>query len=411
MRIDYVLLDASVAGGTVRTVFTMSQALAARGHQVRIISLYASRPAGSFPPPPEVPIVTLLPRRPPVREWWRHAGPAMKAAQNAAARRRQSRLVRGHDHQAWRYTAASDKALRRYVRDTDAEVIIGTRAGINLALGQLDTQAVRVVQEHVGLHLLRRPAREAFAATLPAVDAVVTLTRPDARRYRRLLGPGTWVEAIPNAVERPPGPRVVGGARVAIAAGRLAPQKGFDLLVDAWRPVAEAHPDWTLHVYGRGELADQLQELIDAHGLSDRVLLKGFAPDLRARLQQGSAFVLSSRFEGMPMVLLEAMAAGLPVVAFDCPTGPRQVIRHESSGLLVPRESVPDLSAALLRLVADADLRRRLAQGAVDRIEDFSVERIATRWERLLENLVGRSPDGGVGRIRSHSVARSGAAS
>lgn len=404
MKLDYVLLDASVGGGTVRTVFTMAQALAERGHEVRIVSVLWTRPEPAFTPPAAVPIQVLVPRRPAIREWWRRPREAARAIARAPARRRPSPLVGEHDTQAWRYSAATDAALRRHLRRTDAEVVVGTRSGINLTLAQLEGSAAVLVQEHVGLHLAGRRLREALRDRLHRVDAVVTLTGVDARRYRQLLDDRVPVHVVPNAVE-PTGPDPDAGserARVVLAAGRLAPQKGFDLLVEAWRPVADEHPDWELHIYGRGPLEAQLRDQIEAAGLTGRVVLRGFAPDLHARLQQASAFVLSSRFEGLPMVLLEAMACGLPVVAFDCPTGPRQVIRDARSGLLVPRESVPDLSEALLAVVGDADLRHRLSVGATHRVEHFSVPRVADRWEQVLSlHAAGRgspSPGGSAGQ-------------
>lgn len=386
MRIDYLLLDSTAGGGIVRTVFTMSEALAARGHDVRIISLFSDRPTLSFPAPVSVPIRTLL-GEPGVADARPRGTPTLRAVARAAARRRPSRLVGPHDDQALRYSALTDAALRRYLGDSDADVVLGTRSGLNLALAQLSSRGLRVAQEHVGLHRAGAGMRTAYRKILPGLDAVVTLTPVDARRYRRLLGDDVPVHAVPNSVmpsDRP----APGDHRVVIAAGRLARQKGFDLVVEAWRPVARAHPDWSLHIHGRGPLAGQLRSQVDAAGLGDQVVLHGFTPDLEPRLREASAFVLSSRFEGMPMVVLEAMAAGLPVVSFDCRTGPRQLLRGGRSGILVPPRSIPALSDALLRIVEDPDLRRRLSEASIDRAQHFSVDRIAVRWERLLEGLL-----------------------
>ena len=387
MRIDYLLLDATAGGGIVRTVFTMSEALAARGHDVRIVSLFSERPALSFPAPVSVPIRTLL----------REPGVGLRAVTRAAAHRLPSRLVGPYDDQAWRFSALTDAVLRRYLRDTDADVVLGTRSSLNLALAQLPSPKLRVAQEHVGLHRAGAEVRAAYREVFPGLDAVVALTPIDARRYRSLLGASVPVHAVPNAVRPADGP-APGDRRVVLAAGRLARQKGFDLLVEAWRPVARAHPDWSLHVHGRGPQAGELRAQVDAAGLGDQVVFHGFTPDLEPRLREASAFVLSSRFEGMPMVVLEAMAAGLPVVSFDCPTGPRQLLRGGRSGILVPPKSVAGLSEALRRVVEDPDLRHGLAEASLARVQQFSVERIAARWERLLEGLLTDQRDlAGVG--------------
>ncbi|MGZ8744501.1 MAG: glycosyltransferase family 4 protein [Nocardioides sp.] len=391
MRIDYLLLDATAGGGIVRTVFTMSQALAARGHDVRIVSLISERPELSFPAPVSVPIRTLL-GEPGIADVWPRGGPTFRAVTRATARRLPSRLVGAYDDQAWRYSALTDAALRRYLRGSDAEVVIGTRSGLNLALAQLPASGLRVAQEHVGLHLAGTEVRAAYRRILPGLDALVALTPVDARRYRGLLGEGVPIHAVPNSVRAAAGP-APGDQRVVIAAGRLARQKGFDLLVEAWRPVAAAHPDWSLHIHGRGPQAAQLQAQVEAAGLTDQVVLHGFTPDLWGRLREASAFVLSSRYEGMPMVVLEAMAAGLPVVSFDCPTGPRQLLRGGRSGILVPPKSVAGLSDALLRVVEEPGLRRRLAEASVERVQQFSVDRIAARWEGLLDGLLADQRD------------------
>ncbi len=177
---------------------------------------------------------------------------------------------------------------------------------------------------------------------------------------------------------------------MAVSAGSLIRRKGFDLLVDAWRPVAAAHPDWRLRIFGAGAEAASLAAQIESAGLTGTVTLEGFDPDLRQRLDEASLFVLPSRREGMPMVLLEAMAAGLPVVAFDCPTGPAEVLEGGRSGRLVPVGDTTGLSEAVLRVVSDEAERRRLADAGSARVRDFDPRRTAARWEELFEELADR---------------------
>ena len=143
--------------------------------------------------------------------------------------------------------------------------------------------------------------------------------------------------------------------------GRLAPQKGFDLLIDAFSRVAGRHPQWSLQILGEGPDRPALERLIDVKGLAGRVVLAGWEPDPSAVLQQGDLFVLSSRFEGFPNALLEAMACGLPSVSFNCQSGPAEIIRDQIDGILVPPEDVPGLADAIDRALTDEALRRRLA--------------------------------------------------
>jgi glycosyltransferase involved in cell wall biosynthesis len=173
-------------------------------------------------------------------------------------------------------------------------------------------------------------------------------------------------------------------AKVVVAAGRLSPQKGFDLLVRAWAHVHETHPDWRLRIYGDGPRRAGLGRRIERLGLGDVVTLEGPSPDLGAELARASTFVLSSRFEGLPLVLLEAMSLGMAVVSFDCPTGPRDVVADRRNGLLVPPERIKALAAALVEVMDDPALRRTLAAGAVQTAADYRMEAIGPQWDALL---------------------------
>ena len=159
------------------------------------------------------------------------------------------------------------------------------------------------------------------------------------------------------------------------AMGRLAPQKGFDLLIDAFARAAQDKPDWSLSILGEGPERRRLEEQIHKRGLEGRVRLCGWVSDPATVLRNCDAFVLSSRFEGFPNALLEAMALGLPAIAADCPSGPAEIIRHEVDGLLVAARDVPALSAAIRRLLSDDQLRGRLGAEAAHVVDRFSSER------------------------------------
>jgi glycosyltransferase involved in cell wall biosynthesis len=230
--------------------------------------------------------------------------------------------------------------------------------------------------------------RAAIGSRYRALDAVVTLTTGDAEEYRALLGArAPRLAAIPNTVRAIAGERADPEARTALAAGRLTPQKGFDLLIPAWAQVAAARPDWNLAICGRGERREQLAALVDQHGLQEHVALEPAAQDLAQRMRAASIYVLSSRFEGFPLVLLEAMAAGMAVVAFDCPTGPGEVIDDHRNGLLVPCKDVDALAAAILEMIEDDELRRTCADAALETAQEYTMEAIGPRWDALLAEL------------------------
>jgi glycosyltransferase involved in cell wall biosynthesis len=174
---------------------------------------------------------------------------------------------------------------------------------------------------------------------------------------------------------------------VVVAAGRLVHQKGFDLLLDAFQRVAARHPDWQLWIFGGGERRDALAAQVERLGITGRAHLKRTTDHLDEQFAAASIFVLSSRFEGLPMVLLEAMTAGLPVVAFDCPTGPAQVITHGGSGLLARPEDVEGLAAGICELIENPVRRRAMGAAALRDVERFSITSVRRRWEELFADL------------------------
>jgi glycosyltransferase involved in cell wall biosynthesis len=147
------------------------------------------------------------------------------------------------------------------------------------------------------------------------------------------------------------------------------------------------HPGWQLRIYGRGSLHGELTALIGRLGLTGRARLMGFSADLPQQLATGSVFAMSSRFEGFPMVLLEAMGCGLPPVSFDCPTGPGDIISSGRDGLLVPPRDVAALAAALEKMITDPALRRSAGLAAHRTVQQYSADRISQRWEDLFAEL------------------------
>jgi glycosyltransferase involved in cell wall biosynthesis len=219
------------------------------------------------------------------------------------------------------------------------------------------------------------------------LDAHVSLTERDANDYRRLLGPSAEVRWIANGIAEPGVAPSKGVDPVAVTAGRLARQKGYDLLLPAWQQVVERHPQWCLRIFGEGDHRPTLERLIDDLGIAPNVRLCGFTNRLPHELAQGSFFVLSSRFEGLPMVLLEAMSCGLPVVSFDCPTGPREVVEPDVDGLLVPPEDIDALARAMIAMIEAGPRRAAMGAAAHAKSMDYRMPAIASQWEALLEEL------------------------
>ncbi|HYP52150.1 MAG TPA: glycosyltransferase, partial [Pyrinomonadaceae bacterium] len=174
------------------------------------------------------------------------------------------------------------------------------------------------------------------------------------------------------------------GARTLLAMGRLSYEKGFDLLLYAFGLAAGAQPGWHLEVWGEGPLRGELGRLAEGLGLAGRVSFPGFTRRPYEVMRRADLFAVTSRCEGFSNVLAEAMACGLPVVSFDCPSGPRHVIRDGVDGLLVAPQNVSALAATLGRLMSDERERARLASRAPEILERFGTQKVLEEWERLL---------------------------
>ena len=280
--------------------------------------------------------------------------------------------------------------LRRFVAASRPDRIVSFIDGTNVLalLAAKGTGIPVVVSERVdpAQHPIPVPWRLLRRATYPWARAVVLQTRAAASYF-----PASWasrIAVIPNPVARlapsPPTESPEGRRRRIVGIGRLERQKGFDLLIRAFAAIAPEHPRWELTILGEGPERETLGAAIARLGLAERISLPGATPDVAGVLRGADLFVLSSRYEGFPNVLCEAMACGLPVIAFDCRSGPAEIIRDGVDGLLVPAEDDVALAAAIARLAGDPEARRRLGARAVEVADRYSVERVASMWERVL---------------------------
>ncbi|WP_210772181.1 glycosyltransferase family 4 protein [Pseudodesulfovibrio sp. zrk46] len=168
-----------------------------------------------------------------------------------------------------------------------------------------------------------------------------------------------------------------------VAAGRLDAQKGFDLLLEAFQRVSSFEPEWTLKIFGEGHARGELEEMVESYGLQERVSLPGHTTELDKEMAQAGIFVLSSRFEGFPNVLAEAMASGVPVVATRC-HGAELLIEEDRNGLLCPLDDAGALGDKLLQLMRDDALRTRLSGAARNVTSQFGLDSIMEEWLNVL---------------------------
>lgn len=232
----------------------------------------------------------------------------------------------------------------------------------------------------------------------PLLDCMVAQTQVSAD-WLEANAPTQRIRVIPNPLRYPlerhepvVDPHLVrsslAGEHLLLAVGRLGEEKRFERLIAAFALVCEKHHDWSLVILGQGPLHQALLEQAEELGISDRVALPGAVGNVGDWFEAADLYTLTSRFEGFPNTLVEALAYGVPSVAVDCETGPREILRHEVDGLLVPQDDLDALVTAFDRLMGDADLRSRFAERAVEARDRFAVGTVGAAWEELFEEIL-----------------------
>ncbi|GAA1684066.1 hypothetical protein GCM10009733_095640 [Nonomuraea maheshkhaliensis] len=378
MKIRYMLLHAYGMGGTIRTVVNQANAMAEAGHDVEIVSVVRRRDEPQFAIDPRVRLSALVDQR---------DGVVPDSLARKVWRRARGKIVPYGEFAAEYFTERVEGAVIDYVSSLTDGVLVTTRPALNLiSARRTPASVIRVAQEHMNLASYHEAVREQIARHYGRFDTIAVLTETSREEYTTLL-PGTPVVRIPNAVHMDDREHSRQQNPVVIAVGRLVPQKGFDMLITAFETVAREHPGWKLRIFGTGPLKERLQERIDEAGLGERVRLMGRSNRIHDELARASVYALSSRIEGLPMAMIEAMGHALPIVAFDCPTGPADVLTPGKDGVLVPPRDTDALAAALGEVIADRDLRVRMGAAAAETAFSYTPRVVMPLWEQLFASL------------------------
>jgi len=277
--------------------------------------------------------------------------------------------------------------LRRVLKKYKGYTIISTDVYITIFLyfATIGRKYFVIANEHLPFNISYSSKfwEKARNFTYPKVaDIVVTLTERDKRRFEQ-IGCKTCV-TIPNALTFQHTETAPLTGKSLLAIGRFTAQKGFDILIDVCATVFEKHKDWKLDIFGEGPKKNELEEQIKGHGLTGRIMIHPATTEIKKVYQNADIYVLSSRYEAFPMVLIESMSFGLPVIAFDCETGPAEIITPEEDGILVPAENAEMLKIELCRLMEHESLRRKLGAAAYLSVRRLTPEKIFGRWETLI---------------------------
>ena len=303
-----------------------------------------------------------------------------------------NKLIR-YPFKQWRHY----KALKKLIPELKADVVVSMFCNDAAILPKIKEGSKKVLEIHFSRFKRQQYGRKGIwkladelrsrndINVVSDFDRFIVLTEEDKAYWGDLAN----IQVIPNARSFAFDKPAELNQKTVIAVGRYCYQKDLGKLINAWNIVCKNIDDWKLHLVGDGEDREILQKQIDELGLNDKVILGRAETDMKTVYANASILALSSRYEGLPMVLLEAQAAGLPIVSFECKCGPRDVITDGVDGFLVKEGDVEALAERLLQLIQDEALRKSMGKEAYRNSERFSEERVMAQWEKLFKVVVG----------------------
>lgn len=285
------------------------------------------------------------------------------------------------------------KKLKEVLNEIQPNIVIGHGTEEKWILPHFKGKYKIILEHHLEKNYLKKSAKN-FLYKLKAVyfiykekklidlyDEFLVLTNQDKKQWNN-----EKIKVIPNPLPFFPTKISALTSKKIISVGRLEKQKGYDILLDIWNIVSKKYPDWILEIYGDGREKENLQNKINKLGLEKSFLLKGVEKNILNKYLESSIYIMSSRFEGMPMVLLEAMSCGLPVISFDCPCGPRDMIRNNKDGFIIEFGNIEEMAKKIEELIVNDEKRSFFGKNARKSIEKYSKDKIMKKWIELFES-------------------------
>lgn len=377
MKIIYIYTALTTKGGADRILAEKANSLAALGHDVALVTdSQAGRPP-AFPLSPQVRLIDLGIN---FGQQYGHPLPVRAYLYFALMRRYR-------------------RALTAVLKAEKADIVITTLGRDLDFLTSIRDGSIKIGESHIArqysrnFHLMEQKGfphrqiarfwRKKQERAVARLDALVLLTQRDAEAWKGVVS--TYV--IPNLLTLQTDRQSTCLNKKAICVGRLNEQKGLDYLISAWETVSRKHPDWHLDIYGNGELRDSLNDEIRRRSLQETAEIHAAVSDIAEKYLESSICIMTSRYEGFGLVLIEAMECGIPCVAFDCPHGPSEIITNGVDGYVTPYLDCEELASKVCTLMEDDDLRVRMGTQAKKNIQRYANEPIMKQWTGLFEEL------------------------
>lgn len=380
-------------GGSERSVFNQA-ALLARSNRVTIVGVYRTDEASHFAA---------------------RKGPNVKYLVDAKANTEvaTSSVLIPKDWDST-FTAHADRALVAHLKRTRADIVVTSTPALVALAVEFTPPNVRVVHQDLVGSMSRESDLTPLVTYGPRLDLLVSPTVRNAKLLEERLGESAPpLHVVPHSLDQEFQPRSSLQNRTIISAGRFTSEKNFTSLIQAFQTANELVPGWRLRIYGDGPLKLELRYAAWRYGLAGQVDIVPPTSRMGAELSKGSLFALASSAECLPMAALEAAAAGLPLVSYDVPTGPAEIVAVAGGGILVPEGEHISLGVAMARLMSDQDLLESYSERALDGATIYAPEQVAKRWDAALNDLQSREPRrklGDVGarlrRVEPHSLGK-----
>ena len=290
-----------------------------------------------------------------------------------------------------------EKKLKNIINEIKPEILISLGDEDRNFIYKFKNKNIKIVREHhFNKNYLLQSETRNFIYKLKAYymyfkdiylvnkyDEFIVLTEEDKEKWHNKK-----IKSIPNFINNIPEKSSNYENKKIISVGRLEYQKGYDILINVWNIISKKYPNWILEIYGEGIERESLQNKINKLGLEKSFILKGTVKNIQDKYLESSIYIMSSRFEGMPMVLLESMAYGLPVVSFDCPCGPKDIIKDNEDGFLVKFGNIEQMAEKIEKLILDEEKRKFFGKNARKNIQRYSQDKIMNQWKELFESLL-----------------------